>query len=103
MENFKECLNKCSNNQYEFVKLCDLEHEKKYEVTLFEYFDTENGKTITVILDNKFRVFLPDRFIDEFTNEKILLYKNSKTKFNLVYKGKKNINKGKTMHLINFE
>jgi len=47
-------------------------------VTFFEYYDTEHGKTITVVLDNKIRVFLPNRYFDndEITNENISLYKN---------------------------
>ncbi|KAE9522933.1 hypothetical protein AGLY_016564 [Aphis glycines] len=50
MENFKELLNKC-NTQYEFVKICDLEQGKKYEVTCFENINTKFGKKISVILD----------------------------------------------------
>ena len=105
MENFKASLNKCGNTQFDFVKLDTLEQGKKYEVTFCESFDTEHGKTITVVLDNKIRVFLPNRYFDndEMTDENISLYKNSKTKFNLIYKGMKKLNKGKSKHLIDFE
>ncbi|KAF0710374.1 Uncharacterized protein FWK35_00029710, partial [Aphis craccivora] len=40
MENLKALLNNC-NTQHEFVKLCDLEQEKKYEVTCFENINTK--------------------------------------------------------------
>ena len=48
MEKFKELLNEC-NTQYEFVKLCDLEHGKKYEVTCFENINTKFSKKISVV------------------------------------------------------
>lgn len=103
MENLKTLLNSC-NSQYDFVRLSDLEQGKEYEVSLFKYVDTKYGKKIVVILDNKLNVILPDRFLDVFTKENIELYNTkSKTKFNLIYKGEKKLNKGKTMHLIDFE
>ena len=103
MENLKTLLNKC-NEKYEFVKLDSLEQGKNYEITFFEYIITKNGNTITAVLENKIRVFLPNRFNNEITDENILLYNNhSKTKLNLIYKGMKKINNGKSMHLIDFE
>ena len=42
MEKLKALLNNC-NTQHEFVKLCDLEQEKKYEVTCFENINTKFG------------------------------------------------------------
>jgi len=105
MENFKTLLNK-RNEKYEFVKLDSLEQEKKYEITFFEYINTKKGTTITVVLENKIRVFLPNSFNDDITDENILFYnKHSKTntKLKLIYKGMKKINNGKSMHLIDFE
>ena len=102
MENLKTLLNKC-NDQYDFVKVCDLEKGKKYEVTRFKYIDTIYGKTIVVILDKKLQVFLPDRFLDEFTKENISLYNLSLKKFNLVYNGLQNLDNGRTKQLIQFE
>ncbi|KAE9543348.1 hypothetical protein AGLY_003259, partial [Aphis glycines] len=52
MEKLKELLNKC-NTQYEFVKICDLEQGKKYEVTCFENINTKFSKKISVILDDE--------------------------------------------------
>ena len=102
MEKLKALLNNC-NTQHEFVKLCDLEQEKKYEVTCFENINTKFGKKISVILDSKYKVILPDRFSTVFTKEIISTYnQKSKTKFNLIYNGLKNLKNGKTMHLIDF-
>jgi len=103
IENLKELLNKC-NSQYDFIKVCELEHEKKYEVTCFENINTKFGKKISVVLDNKYKIILPDRFLNEFTKEKISTYnQNSKTKINLIYNGLKKLKNGKSMHLIDFE
>jgi len=103
MENLKALLNSC-NSQYDFVKCYELEQGKKYEVSVFKYVNTKYGKKVVVILDNKLQVFLPDRFLEKFTKEKIELYnQKSKTKFNLIYSGEKKLNNGKTMHLIDFE
>lgn len=103
MENLKALLNNC-NLQYDFVKCYELEQGKKYEVSVFKYVKTKYGKKVVVILDNKLQVFLPDRFLKEFTKEKIELYnQKSKTKYNLIYNGEKKLNNGKTMHLIDFE
>jgi len=82
MENFKELLNKC-NTQYEFVKLCDLEQEKKYDVTMF---NIEENETRSVILDNKYILVLPDIYIDAILIESIFFYNtNPQIKYKLFY------------------
>ncbi|KAE9521662.1 hypothetical protein AGLY_017958 [Aphis glycines] len=91
MENFKELLNKC-NTQYEFVKICDLEQGKKYEVTCFENINT------------KFvNIKLPNIYPNKITEKEITVYNtNSQRKLNVIYTGLESMYL-KGLNLINIE
>lgn len=103
MENFKDILNKI-NNGHTFIKFNDLEQGKPYKVNSFEKINTKFGKKLSVVLNDEFILSLPERYTNAFTEKQITLYNTSSDKnLNLIYNGEKKLNKGKTMHLIDFE
>lgn len=97
LENFKTLLNKCNDSNHKFVKLCNLEEGKKYEVTGFENINTRYGKKVTVILNDEYKIILPDDYIN-ICNENMTKYNLSSNRLNLTYNGLKY-----SRHLINFE
>jgi len=48
--------------KYKYIKLTELVTDKKYEVTAFEIINTNGQDKVSVVLDNKYKLFLPDRF-----------------------------------------
>jgi len=50
--------------KYEYVKLSDLKVDEKYKTNDFEIINTKFGNRVTVILSNKYKLFLPDKYLD---------------------------------------
>lgn len=55
-----------------------------------------------VILNNKYKLILPHRFNNIIPQQDIDNYNNNYNEMSLIYKGKKNIDNGKTVHIIEF-
>jgi len=103
MENFKDNLNKM-NNGYTFIKFNDLEQGKPYKVNKFIMIDTKFGKRISVVLNDEYMLNLPERYTNEFTENKITWYNtSSKTRLNLIYNCEKILKNGKTRHDFDFK
>lgn len=88
------------NNSFDFKKLIELEINKKYQASNFQFLDTKHGKRITVVLDNNFKIFLPEGFLKKIEKSDLkLLNENSQY---ITYKGLEDIGNNKTKHKIEF-
>lgn len=101
MADFKSLLNTCGFAT-EFKKLGDLEIDKPYKASNFTFIKTKYGDKLSVLLDEKFRIILPDRFMNVIRTYEELEELNFKT-YNMVYNGKKSLNGDRFVHDIKFE
>lgn len=86
--------------KYEYIKLSDLKIDEKYKANSFEIINTKFGNKVSVILNNKFKLLLPNKYLDIISQH---LYLMNETEIFIIYKGKTNLDNGKSVHLIEFE
>lgn len=86
--------------KYEYIKLSDLSVDEKYKANDFEIINTKFGNRVSVILNNKYKLILPDKYLDIISQ---YLYEMNDFEIFIIYKGKKNLNNGQTVHLMEFE
>jgi len=67
---------------YKYIKLLELEINKKYEVTAFEIINTNGQDKVSVVLDNKYKLFLPNRYLRIISNN---LYEMNDFQWNTFY------------------
>lgn len=89
--------------EYEHINLSDLNINKAYKINTFKMITTKYCNQISVILNNKYKLILPHRFNNIISQQDIDNYNNDYKEMSLIYKGKKNIDNGKTFHIIEFE
>lgn len=88
------------NASQEYIKLTNLELNTEYNIIDDKIINTKHGNKAELILNEKYKLLLPDRFTKMFTNEKIQSLVKAKIK--LVYKGIKQIYNNQTKHDIEF-
>ena len=82
-ESIKTIFSKLKDLKYEYVKLSDLKEAQIYDVIMF---NIEENKSRSVILDNKYRLALPDSYIEALPIENIFFYNsNPQMKYKLFY------------------
>lgn len=83
-------------NSIEHKLLRDLETNKPFKTSNWEFINTKFGVKLIVVLDNKFKVVLPDRF-NNFNVTEL-----NKSNLMMTYKGLKKMGNGNSLHLIDF-
>ena len=86
--------------QYKYIKLSDLNINELYKITTIRKVDTKYGERVSVLLDNKDMLLLPQRFVNCISELDIDRYDGE---MYMKYKGKKNLDNRKSIHLIEFE
>jgi len=74
------------------VKIDSLEVDRKYPIIKAERVTTRFGKTILLCIQNSttlnlFKIFLPKRYAETFTDDDLNVINTKKVKLNLIYKG----------------
>jgi len=95
-------LNKQSYN-YKYIKLSELEINKKYEVTAFEIINTNKNEKISAILDNNYKLFLPNRYLRIISNNLYEMNDFQSNTFYIYYRYEKIFDNGDTYHHLEFE
>jgi hypothetical protein len=98
----KVCLNK-QGHKYKYIKLSELEINKKYEVTAFEIINTNQNKKISVILDNKYKLFLPNRYLNIISENLYEMNDFEWNTFYIYYRYEKMFDNGDVYHHLEFE
>ncbi len=80
MEGVKERFNALKPT--EFVNLRDLEVGKSYSASDFKTLKTKYGNKVIVTLDDKLKIFLPQRYYNKFGNDEELQNLNCKLTYN---------------------
>ena len=62
-------LNQENNQNFQRIKLLNLEKNKGYLITNVDKFTTEYGPSILVIINNQYSTFLPKRYVDFLENQ----------------------------------
>lgn len=90
-------------NKYKFIKLSELITDKKYEVTAFEIINTKGQDRVSVVLDNKYKLFLPDRFFKIISGNIYEMNDKEWSTIYIYYRYKKILDNGNLYHRIEFE
>jgi len=74
------------------VKIDSLEIDRKYPVIKAERVTTRFGESILLCIQNSttlnhFKIFLPKRYAETFTDDDLNAINTEKVKLNLIYKG----------------
>ncbi|CAI6365353.1 unnamed protein product [Macrosiphum euphorbiae] len=88
--------------KYKFIKLSELAADKRYEVTAFELVNINGQDKVSVVLDNKYKLILPDRFFKTIS-ENIYEMNNKEWSFTFITGIKKILDNGDSYHRIEFE
>lgn len=86
--------------QYKYIKLSDLNINEPYKISSFKKIDTKNGERVSALLDHRHMLLLPYRFVNSISKLDIDRYDGE---MYMKYKGKKTLDNGKSIHLIEFE
>lgn len=100
MEKLKTLLDIPGSN-LKFVKFSELEIRKKYHTSSFEFIKTKYGEKLTVVLDNEFKLVLPDR-LSKLTKKDVQDL-NLDNNYFFIYNGMEILTNGYKQHLITFE
>lgn len=92
-------LNKLSSS-FQTKKINELEIDQKYKCSNFKIIKTKYGNQITVMLDNDYYVFLPNRFTKILKQEDLDIM--NKNEVSLLYLGSKHYDNGNTSNEISF-
>ncbi|CAI6370133.1 unnamed protein product [Macrosiphum euphorbiae] len=93
-------LKKLNEEYYKYTKLSDLNINELYKITTIRKVDTKYGERVSVVLNNKDMLLLPQRFVNIISELDIDRYDGE---MYMKYKGKKTLDNRKTIHLIEFE
>ena len=85
---------------YSYIQLSDLNINEKNRITSFKKITTKFGERISVLLNNKYILILPYRFVNAISEQDIDIYNGE---MYIIYKGKKVFDNGKSFHLLEFE
>ena len=83
------------NNLFETKKLSELEIGKKYKANNFQLIDTQYGKKISILLHDKFKIFLPDRYTKSIEKSDLKTRNEKSVPVNITYNGLDEIKNGK--------
>ncbi|CAI6374372.1 unnamed protein product [Macrosiphum euphorbiae] len=89
--------------KYKFIKLSELVSDKRYEVTAFELVIINGWDKVSVVLDNKYKLILPDRFFKTISENIYEMNDKEWSKLYLYYRYKKILDNGDSYHRIEFE
>ncbi|CAI6361984.1 unnamed protein product [Macrosiphum euphorbiae] len=85
---------------YRYIKLSDLNINDSYKISSFKKIDTKYGERVSALLDHRYMLLLPYRFVNSISELDIERYDGE---MYMKYKGKKTLDNRKTIHLIEFE
>ena len=95
-----QTLKEILNASHEYIKLANLELNTEYDITGGQLIESLYGNRVQLILNNKYKLWLPERYVKLLTNEDIQTLVTNKLK--LVYNGKKDLHNSKVKHDIIF-
>jgi len=86
--------------QYNYIKLSDLKIHNPYKISSLKKIDTKYGERVSALLEHRYMLLLPQRFVNCISELDIDKYDGE---MYMIYKGKKTLDNGKSIHWIEFE